>query len=124
MKNIPLKFLADESCDFAAVRALRVAGFEAVAVAQTMRSAPDIEVLETAAREERILLTEDKDFGEWVFGHGRQAYGIILIRYPATLRDQMVQAVVELVTEHGKDLGNAYAVVEPGRVRIRSMIKL
>jgi hypothetical protein len=68
-------------------------------------------------------LTEDKDFGEWVFGHGRKAHGIILIRYPATPRGQMVQAVIELVTEHGKDLRNAYAVVEPGRVRIRGMIE-
>ena len=42
-----------------------------------------------------------------------------LIRYPATTRAQMAKAVTELVTEHEEDLLNVYAVLEPGRVRIR-----
>ena len=119
MKGQPLRFLADESCDFAVVRALRSAGYDVTAVAQSIPSAPDSEVLEKAEKEGRILLTEDKDFGEWVFAHGRKSWGILLIRYPATTRAQMAKAVTELVTEHEEDLLNVYAVLEPGRVRIR-----
>ena len=34
-------------------------------------SAPDIDVLDLARNENRILITEDYDFGELVFGKGR-----------------------------------------------------
>ena len=40
----------------------------------------DDEVLQTAFREDRILLTEDKDFGELVCRLKKPAYGMILIR--------------------------------------------
>lgn len=119
MKEHLLRFLADESCDFAVVKALRSVGYDVTSVAQTMPSSPDQAVLALAEKEERILLTEDKDFGEWVFVYGRKNTGILFIRYPAKLRAQMVEAVIELVTEHEKDLMKVYAVLEPGRVRIR-----
>jgi len=61
-----LRFLADESCDFTAVRALRAEGFDVLAVAEAIPGAEDDQVIEYAVREERVLLTEDKDFGQLV----------------------------------------------------------
>jgi len=52
-------FLADESCDFVVVRALRDAGHEVVAVAEVTPRADDNAVLEMARQQQRILLTED-----------------------------------------------------------------
>ena len=40
-----MRFLADESCDFAVVRALRAAGHEVSAVAEMARGAKDAEVM-------------------------------------------------------------------------------
>jgi predicted nuclease of predicted toxin-antitoxin system len=56
-------FLADESCDFAVVRALGDGGHDVVAVADVARGARDPEVVALAREGGRILLTEDKDFG-------------------------------------------------------------
>ncbi|MBI4219547.1 MAG: DUF5615 family PIN-like protein, partial [Chloroflexi bacterium] len=58
-----MRFLADESSDIRVAQALRRAGHDVVAVAETARGAPDREVLETALKDRRILLTEDRDFG-------------------------------------------------------------
>ena len=58
-----MRFLADESCDFAVVRALREAGHDVAAITEISPRATDEAVIERAAREERMLLTEDKDFG-------------------------------------------------------------
>ena len=121
MNDRPLRFLADESCDFAFVRALRQVGYDVTAVVEFMSGAPDLKVLESAFEEGRILLTEDKDFGEWVFAHKRATAGILLVRYPANLRAQITQAMVELVTKHGTELKNRYVVLEPGRARIRTV---
>ena len=58
-----MRFLADESCDFAAVRALRTEGFDVLSIAEASAGADDQRVIEPALRERRILLTEDKGFG-------------------------------------------------------------
>jgi predicted nuclease of predicted toxin-antitoxin system len=54
-----MRFLADESCDFRVVAALRSAEHEVRAVAEVARGAPDETVVELALTEQRILLTED-----------------------------------------------------------------
>jgi predicted nuclease of predicted toxin-antitoxin system len=121
MRSKPLTFVADESCDFAVVRALRKAGCKVIAVVETKPGADDDEVLKAAARQGSVLLTEDKDFGEWIFAHGQSAEGVVLIRFPARMRKDMIEAVVEVVTEHGTELIGAFAVLEPGKARIRSI---
>ena len=66
-----------------------------------------------------ILLTEDKDFGEWVFAHGEVMSGVVLIRFPANMRLELGKAVSVLVAEHGPNLAKSFTVLEPGRARIR-----
>ena len=48
-------FLADESCDFAIVRALRTAGYDVKAVRDVSRGAPDDEVIKLSVKESRTL---------------------------------------------------------------------
>jgi hypothetical protein len=45
-----LRFLADESCDFIVVRALRAEGYEVLAVSEYMQRSVDSELLEQAYR--------------------------------------------------------------------------
>jgi predicted nuclease of predicted toxin-antitoxin system len=113
-----MRFLADESCDFAVVRALRKAGHDVRAVAEAAPSATDEVVLELAARDERVVLTEDKDFGQWVYAHKRATGGVILLRYPTTARRAMPATVVRLTERHGTRLTGCFVVVQPARVRI------
>ena len=113
-----MRFLADESCDFGLVRALREAGYEVTAVAEISPRAEDSEIINLAVREERILLTEDKDFGQLVYAHGQDTGGIVFLRYPPGGRRVLFQEVVRLVRLHGKKLAGCFVVVQPGRVRI------
>ena len=114
-----MRLLADESCDFAVVRALRSAGHDLRAVAEVAPSAADEVVLDLAVRDKRVLLTEDKDFGQWVYANKRATGGVLLLRYPATARRTMPAAVVRLIDRHGGRLVGCFVVVQPGRVRIR-----
>jgi predicted nuclease of predicted toxin-antitoxin system len=113
-----MRFLADESCDFAVVRALRVAGCDVLAVSETAPGADDKRVMQLAIRGRRVLLTEDKDFGQLVYADRRTTAGVILIRFPASARSGVGDAVVELVGTHGDQLERQFIVVQPGRVRI------
>ncbi len=82
-------------------------------------SASDITVLKTSVEDKRILLTEDKDFGEWVFAHRETMAGVIFIRFPGNVRSKLGETVTLLVEEHGSDLLENFTVLEPGRARVR-----
>jgi predicted nuclease of predicted toxin-antitoxin system len=113
-----LRFLADESCDFAVVRALRGAGYDVVAVAEFTNQSLDPAVIEQAYREGRILLTEDKDFGWHVFVSHAASAGVILIRFPSQARSALANAVLQVVQEQADKLPGSFVVIQPGQVRI------
>ena len=79
-----MRFLADECCDRAAVRALRASGHDVLSVSEITPRAEDSHVIRLALREKRILLTEDKDFGQLVFAHGQKTIGVIFLRFPTS----------------------------------------
>jgi predicted nuclease of predicted toxin-antitoxin system len=112
-----MRFLADESCDFSVVRALRSAEHDVVAIAEVSPRADDDDVRERAVRDERILVTEDKDFGQLVYASMRRTGGVIFIRFPARARRELAQMVVDLVRERGERLVGSFTVIQPGRIR-------
>jgi predicted nuclease of predicted toxin-antitoxin system len=112
-----MRFLADESCDFRIVRALRTAGHDVTAVIEAAPGATDGEIFEKAEREGRIFVTEDRDFGQFVYAGARPAFGVILVRYPSTARARLPATVVEVVTQYADKLPGRFVVLEPGRVR-------
>lgn len=113
-----MRFLADESCDFSIVRALRAAGHDVLAVAEISPRADDPNVMELAVRDERILLTEDKDFGQLVYANAQPSGGVIFIRFPAGARKTLSTAVLNLIAERREQLLGSFVVMTPGRVRI------
>jgi hypothetical protein len=52
-----VRFLADESCDAAVMRALRAAGHDVISIAETSPGAADRVVLALAVTGQRVLLT-------------------------------------------------------------------
>ena len=113
-----MRFLADECCDFAVVRALRAEGHDVLAVSDFQHRSVDKQIMELALNESRILLTEDKDFGWLVFAGRVNSPGVILIRFPAPARGLLSEAVVKLVRDHASQLAGAFVVLRPGSARI------
>ena len=115
-----MNFMADESCAGPVIRALRDAGHDVIAIAEVARGATDEQVLERALKEKRVLITEDRDFGELVYARGRSSAGVILVRFHSRARQAKPATVVEAVAKLSSRLQDAFTVVEPGRVRISS----
>jgi len=116
-----MRFLADESCDGAVVRAMREAGHDVTSVRDTMRGASDRSVLDAARSERRLLLTEDKDFGELVFARGAPALGVLLLRYPMAARSLVARRVIDFVAVRGAELDGCFVVIEASRTRVRRL---
>jgi len=89
-----------------------------VAIAEVTPRAEDDAVIDLAVREERLLLTEDKDFGQLVYAGGRRTAGVLLLRVPASAREALPKVVVNLVRRRGERLVGCFVVVQPGRIRI------
>ena len=113
-----MRFLADESCDFSVVRSLRAAGHDVAAVVELSPRADDEIVIDRAVREQRILITEDKDFGQLVYADKRASAGVLFIRFPANVRRSLARTIVELVRRKGEKLAGDFVVVQPGRTRV------
>jgi predicted nuclease of predicted toxin-antitoxin system len=116
-----MRFLADESCDAEVIRAIRQAAHEVTWVRETMPGATDRLVLNTALVEQRVLITEDKDFGELVFARGAPALGVLLLRYPPAARPQVTRKIVAFVADHAAELVGSFVVIGPSRTRLRRL---
>lgn len=113
-----MKFLTDECCDFSIIKALRENDFDIIAIAESLKGASDREVLKVSIEEQRILITEDKDFGELVYAHQRATIGVILLRFPLSNKDIMSKTVVDFIKKQGKSIIGKFIVIQPGKIRI------
>ncbi|GIV80352.1 DUF5615 family PIN-like protein [Litorilinea aerophila] len=114
-----MKILADESVDRPIVERLRQNGYQVWYVAEMEPGISDDVVLDLANREEAILLTADKDFGELVFRQGRVTRGVILIRLAGISPIRKAEIVASALAAHGGEMEQAFTVITPGAVRIR-----
>jgi predicted nuclease of predicted toxin-antitoxin system len=71
-----VRLLADECCDPRLVAALRGAGHDVRYVLESDAGASDEHVAALSAEQGRILITEDKDFGELALRHGKPYPGL------------------------------------------------
>ena len=117
-----MRLVADENCDFSVVVDLRLAGYDVVSITERMPGTDDETVIEFARSERRLLITEDKDFGQLVFAAAKQNSGVILIRYPASTRSALTAALLKLLSDNGENLYSRFAVLEPGRVRVAQLV--
>ena len=113
-----MRWLADECVAAPLVATLREAGHDVSYIADFASGLSDTEVLGLARDEHRLLLTEDKDFGELVYAARQKSCGVILLRFPAHARSSMSDALVEAVDRLGARLSSRFTVVQPGRIRI------
>lgn len=116
-----MNFLADECCDAGLVRKLRNEGYDVFYVMEHGRGTTDTEILEKAFTEKRVLITEDKDFGELVYRLKRQVYGVILLRFSTSERDRKWPCLKELLYNKGITLPGHFVVIDAEKFRIRPL---
>jgi hypothetical protein len=116
-----MRFLANENFPGAAVTALQTAGHDVVWVRVAGPGISDSDVLAWAVRENRILLTFDKDFGELARGSRSPATcGVVLFRVPLPKPHEVGWRLADLITARD-DWAGYFSVVEPGRIRMRPL---
>ena len=119
-----LQFLVDESTGIAVIRYLRGFGYDVLAVAEAMPKADDLDILARAVSERRILVTNDKDFGELVYRSGQAHHGVLLLRLHDKSSAKCVRVVKAILEQYEDQLTSHFIVATESTVRIRPSQRL
>jgi predicted nuclease of predicted toxin-antitoxin system len=114
-----MKFLLDQCTDARLLTYLKQLGHDATQIRRTYpQSIPDPEILSIAQQEQRILVTDDKDFGALIFRLQLPHAGVIFLRLgtyaPLSLKIERLEYVL---TQYADQLGQ-FLVVKRGSVRV------
>ena len=113
-------FLADEGLNGNIVRELRAFGFPIIWILEINPGISDEEVIEYAQENKKILITEDKDFGEWVFAHNIKGLSIIFLRYEKKDYERIVDSLKNIAFEFKeKKLNKSHLFVTINKNKVR-----
>lgn len=116
-----MRILANENFPLDAVTSLRADGHGVLWVRTEAPGISDIEVLDMARRDDRLIVTFDKDFGKLAFhSHPPVASGIILFRLRAASSAQLAKFASSVLNSRDDWLGS-FAVIDNFRIRIRPL---
>lgn len=115
------KFIIDENVDFPVTLYLRGKGYDVISIAEESPSLDDLEILKKAWNDKRVVITNDKDFGDLVFKHKLKSTGVILFRLQNQSSKAKIIALNVLLNNYSDKLKKYFIVVSESKVRIRKI---
>jgi len=112
--------LADENIHSFIIKTLRDAGFEVISVREFASGSGDEVVIQMALKYNYILLTEDKDFGEWVFAHHVKDLSVLFLRYSFPEYREIAQTILGLLKAQTLERP-FFTTVTTKKIRIRKL---
>ncbi len=113
--------LADENIDFAIIKALRDIGVEVHSIAESNSGISDSEVIKLSLNPSKIILTEDKDFGEWVYAHHVTGISVVFLRYDFKETREIIPILINLIQNRFDELKGCFTTITTKKIRIRKV---
>ena len=117
-----MRFLANENFPLKSIRQLREHDHDVVAVIEEMSGVSDRIILDRANRENRIILTFDRDYGELIFHYQLPTpAGVIYLRFDPVSPEEPADLLIRMFESTGIQVENKFTVLDRDRVRQRSL---
>lgn len=116
-----MTFVVDECCDDDLTEWLRAGGHDVVSIRETAPGSKDQVVLKLSVDQQRILLTEDKDFGELVIRLGLDAFCIFLFRLRESDAWSKINRLNDVLQLDPSRFIHHLVVIESDKTRFRSL---
>lgn len=113
--------IADESVNKNLIIALREAGYKVLSIAEENAGMSDVNIVKQSLLPPRIIISEDKDFGELVYHHKVSVIGIIFLRYRPHEYEFIEERLFTFIAEHINHLHGKFVVITYNKTRIRSL---
>ena len=117
----PLRFLVDESSGKKLHEYLLRDNHDSKYVGDLIPSASDEDVLKIAKKENRILITNDKDFGELIFRLYRNSSGVIFLRLRNDSPENRQRYVSAVIKNLSNKLIHSFVIVNENQIRVRDL---
>jgi predicted nuclease of predicted toxin-antitoxin system len=112
-----MKFMVDRCAGRRLAEWLRAGGHDVVESRQLGADPGDLALLQHAAREQRILVTIDTDFGKLIYSDETPHHG--LVRLPDVPAEKRIALFQTLLTDHAVDLeAGAVITIRGSRIRV------
>ena len=118
-----MRLLVDECIGPAVIRWLRAEGHDVISIFEAARGSPDRDILGWAVRENRVVVTADKDFGDLVYRDGHTHTGIILLRLDDKTTRNSIRVLTDLFAHYADRLDSHVVVVTETSVRVSRNIR-
>ncbi len=112
-----MRFLVDECTGPGVAAWLRQQSYDVFSVFDQARGADDDTLIQRALSESRVLITNDKDFGEMVYRERRLHRGVIFLRLADERTAVKIAVLQALLENHAARLPDNFVVVTENRVR-------
>ena len=113
-----MKFIVDECTGDTVAKWLKISGFEVYSVFAENRGADDEWILEKAIKENYIVITNDKDFGELVFRQRKGHRGVIFLRLQKESNENKIETIKKVLERCSEKLCDSFIVASEDFVRI------
>lgn len=107
----------DECTGPAVARWLRQQQHDVFSVYEQARGMDDDDIVQKAFAENRIVVTNDKDFGDKVFRERWPHRGVILLRLEDERAPKKIEALKRLLERYADQLNDRFVVVTEATVR-------
>jgi predicted nuclease of predicted toxin-antitoxin system len=119
MKNENYKFVIDVGVGRIIETWLAEQSFSVFAIRGLNPEMADTEIIEFANKEDAIIITMDKDFGELTFKNKIQHKGVLLLRLEDAVAEEKLAVIQNIFPEYLLNIKNKFAVYQNGKLRIR-----
>jgi len=113
-----MKFVVEECTGPAVSRWLLRQGWDVLCVFAQARGQSDQWILDTAVAQQRVLITNDKDFGEMLMKSQRRHSGVILLRLDDERPSSKIDLLRRVLGQLKEPLENRLIVATQKTVRI------
>ena len=113
-----MRFLVDECTGPSVARWLDAQQHDVFSVYAEARGMDDDEVIQRAVEDDRIIVTNDKDFGEKIYQDQKQHKGVVLLRLEDERFAVKIAVLGQLLENYADQLENQFIVASEKSVRI------
>jgi len=118
-----MKLLADENVHGDLVLWLRSQGHEVLYAAESLRTMPDDELLLLARDESRVLITDNKDFGDLVYHRKLVSHGVVLLRLETPSIAGRLERLAQVWPVIEAQAKGRFVVVTDRKIRVRGALR-
>ena len=117
-----MKFLIDENIEQSIVEFLKSKQYDILIVNKKYYGKKDEFLINKANEENRIIITNDNDFGFFVYRCNLSCCGIILFRYKKFEIYQKISALETILRFSSDKIYNHFIVASENKIRIKEII--